>query len=96
MADDVRSAMGLVSSEFSSEPWPSRADLANYLNVASSRGYFDDAVALDDTAIAATVGNAVEIYPLSMRSSMGTTVFRVTLIQRELHWEISALTMEIY
>ena len=96
IADDMRSAMGLVSPEFSSEVWSSHQDLADYLNLASSRGFFDDAVSLDDEAVESATRQGIEIYPISMRSSMGTTVFRLTLVQRDIHWEIVTLSMEIY
>ncbi len=96
VANDADAALALVSDDFSSTAWPSRDDLADYLHLAQSRGFFAGATPLPDDPRESRSGNDAAIYPVSLRAAIGTVVFRLVLRESGSEWKISSATLEIY
>lgn len=93
---DIQSALALVDDAFSSPTWPNRADLTEYLAEAGRRGYFERAVALADSPAETAAAQGKRVYPVSLRASMGTAVFGLTLRQSEHEWKIISADLEVY
>ena len=96
VANDADAALALVTDDFSSTAWPSRDDLADYLHLAKSRGYFAGAAPLPEELTESRSGDDAVIYPVSLRAAMGTAVFRLVLRESGSEWKISSATLEIY
>jgi hypothetical protein len=93
---DVDAAMALVAEDFTSSQWKSRQELADYLNLSRARGYFDsgDVIPAPSSADSASGTSGLEI--ASMRATLGTAVWYLTVREAGTESQIASARVEIY
>jgi hypothetical protein len=96
LAQDAASAMTLVEPAFTSDSFPSRADLDAYLRTAAARGYF--AGGTSDFSIAKTVikRRKATVYPIRLHTPAGSYQIGLHLSRNGRGWLVSGLDWELY